>query len=68
MVRSDGLAAILAGEFAEMPGMRLTLAQVCRLCSVSVTEAEHIVRFLVARGALTLDDRGRVCRPEALER
>jgi hypothetical protein len=55
-------ASIVAAEFDEMPGMRLTMDQVCRLWALSRPEAEVIVRSLVRRGSLTLDARGRVCR------
>lgn len=66
IVRKSGLDSIISGEFDEMPGMRLTMAQVRRLWNLSAAEAEHIVRVLVGRGALTFDQRGRVCRPNDL--
>jgi hypothetical protein len=63
MVRNNGLDAVIGAEFDEMPGMRLTLPQVRRLWNLSADEADHILRGLVGRGALTFDRRGRVCRP-----
>jgi hypothetical protein len=66
VVRDNGLDTIISGEFHEMPGMRLTMAQVRRLWTLSAAEAELIVRSLVCRGALTFDHRGRLCRPEDL--
>jgi hypothetical protein len=60
------MGAIMCGEFAEMPGMRLTFAQVCRLWTLTPSEAEAIVRALVERGRLAVDDGGRVCRPQDL--
>jgi hypothetical protein len=49
-----------------MPGMRLTMPQVCRLWSISPTDAETVVTGLIARGLLSRDPRGRVCRPDDL--
>jgi hypothetical protein len=55
---------VVLGEFREMPAMRLTMPQVCRLWGLARHEAEALVRGLVARGLLAIDGRGRVCRPE----
>jgi hypothetical protein len=66
VVRNNGLDTIISREFDEMPGMRLTMAQVRRLWNLSGAEAEHIVHALVGRGALSLDQRGRICRPNDL--
>jgi hypothetical protein len=60
------IGSIICGEFNEMPGMRLTLAQVCRLWTLTRAEADAVVRSLVERGALAIDDGGRVCRPQDL--
>jgi hypothetical protein len=60
------LPAIILGEFAEMPGMRLTMPQVCRLWSMSATDAEAVMTRLIERGLLSRDSRGRVCRPDDL--
>jgi hypothetical protein len=60
------MADIMSGEFDEMPGMRLTLEQVCRLWALARPEAEAVVRSLVERGVLAIDERGRLCRPEDL--
>jgi len=38
------------------------VAQVARLWALTTSEAQAAVRSLVARGLLTLDARGRVCR------
>ena len=58
------LESIIVDEFQEMPGLRLTMPQVCRLWSLTQTTAETVVRSLVTRGFLTLDRCGCVCRPE----
>jgi hypothetical protein len=65
---ADRLEAIICGEFNEMPGMRLTITQVRRLWALSAAQAEAAIRSLVARGALTLDHAGRLCRPQDLHR
>ncbi len=57
---------VIHGEFNEMPGMRLTISQVCRLWALTRSEADAIIRSLVDRGLLALDDAGRVCRPQDL--
>lgn len=61
-----GIGTIICGEFSEMPGMRLTLSQVCRLWTLTRFEAEVVVRSLVERGVLAVDDEGRVCRRQDL--
>ena len=63
---STRIGSIICGEFNEMPGMRLTLTQVCRLWTLTRAEADVVVRSLVERGALAIDDGGRVCRPQDL--
>ena len=44
----ESLAARIRGEYGEMPGLRLTLAQACRLwqvdASTCATVIEHLVR------------------------
>jgi hypothetical protein len=62
-----GIGSIICGEFNEMPGMRLTLSQVCRLWTLTPSEAEAVVGSLVKRGMLAVDDGGRVCRPQDLD-
>jgi hypothetical protein len=60
------LPAIIVAEFDEMPGMRLTLPQACRLWGLGPADAERVVGRLVERGLLSRDDRGRICRPDDL--
>ena len=62
-VQGHRLDSIIRGEFNEMPGMRLTMPQVCRLWALTSSEADAIIHSLVDRRLLTLDDEGRVCRP-----
>ncbi|HEY8551446.1 MAG TPA: hypothetical protein VIL35_15925 [Vicinamibacterales bacterium] len=61
------LPRIILAEFDEMPAMRLTMAQVCRLWGLTRPAAEAIIGRLVARGRLAIDRLGRVCRPDDLE-
>lgn len=64
VVVPTSLDAIICGEFKEMAGMRLTLAQACRLWSLAPAEAQVIFQSLVCRGVLRFDERGRICRPQ----
>ena len=45
----------LRAEFAEMPGMKLTLPQASRLFHVDPGECESVLRELVRRGELSSD-------------
>ena len=62
-VHTSRFDSIISAEFAEMPGMRLTMPQVCRLWSLHPRHADELIGSLVARGLLSFDRRGRVCRP-----
>jgi hypothetical protein len=64
VLRAATLETIVAAEFREMPGMRLTMPQVCRLWGLTQAAAENLALSLVRRGLLALDARGRLCRPE----
>jgi hypothetical protein len=64
--KTTTLPAIILAEFAEMPGMRLTMPQVCRLWSMSPTDADAVMTRLIERGLLARDAHGRVCRPDDL--
>ncbi len=63
-----GLDTVIRGEFNEMPGMRLTMVQACRLWGLTPDVAQAAIRSLVFRGVLSLDEHGRVCRPQDLMR
>ena len=52
----------IEGEFAEMPGMRLTEAQFRRLWALDPTDCQHITTVLVNTGVLARDAEGRYCR------
>jgi hypothetical protein len=48
MPPSDLLFARIRGEFREMPGLRLTLAQACRLWQLDAVTCEFLLQMLVA--------------------
>ena len=62
VVVSSDMLRIIEGEFAEMPGMRLTEAQFRRLWALAPTECQHVTAALVTSGVLTRDAGGRYCR------
>ena len=57
------------GEFNEMPGLRLTLAQASRLFSMEMTHCSQVLDTLVTQGALWTNGReylaNNVGRPSA---
>ena len=44
---SDGLLDRIRGEYREMPGLRLTLAQACRLWQLDAETCEAVLRRLI---------------------
>ena len=46
------------GEYAEMPGLRVTLAQACRLWQVDTATCETLLDHLVRDGFLCRTDSG----------
>jgi len=66
VTQTTTLSTIIVAEFDEMPGMRLTMSQVCRLWAIAPSDAEAVVARLVEHGLLTRDRRGRLCRPNDL--
>lgn len=53
------IASLIHAEFREMPGMRLTEAQVRRLWNLSEAECGAVLRHLVGCGHLVRDHSGR---------
>jgi hypothetical protein len=51
------LCARVYAEFAEMPGLRLTLAQAARLFSIEPDRCQRVLGTLVRDGQLTTDGR-----------
>jgi hypothetical protein len=56
--RLESLVARVRGEYFEMPGLRLTLAQACRLWQVDVSTCEMLLDRLVRAGFLCKTDKG----------
>ena len=54
----ESLVARVQGEFFEMPGLRLTCEQACRLGQVDVFTCERLLDHLVREGALCKTDSG----------
>jgi hypothetical protein len=48
----ESLVARVRGEYFEMPGLRVTLAQACRLWQVDVFTCEMLLEYLVRVGFL----------------
>ena len=48
----DSLVARVRGEYREMPGLRLTVLQACRLWHVDVPTCERLFEQLVTEGVL----------------
>ena len=49
---SEPLATRVRGEYAEMPGLRLTVAQACRLWQMDAVLCEAVLQTLVTEGFL----------------
>lgn len=62
-VAVDNLPWIVATEFDEQPGLRLTHQQVMRLWGLSTGECQNVLEYLVTSGRLVFDDDDRYCRP-----
>jgi hypothetical protein len=61
-------AARIRAEFNEMPGLRLTSAQVRRLCALDGTVCERALAELQREGFLRLDNRGLFMRAAVARR
>ena len=48
----DSLVARVRGEYGEMPGLRLTVSQACRLWHVDASTCEMLFEQLVREGVL----------------
>ncbi len=55
---STALIERIKGEYMEMPGLRLTIAQAARLWNLSVRTSERVLAALVERRFLIRDSRG----------
>jgi tRNA G26 N,N-dimethylase Trm1 len=60
--RTEEIISTIRGEFNEMPGMRLTRAQFCRLWHLEGKHAERVIGALTASGFLRKDRENRYGR------
>lgn len=63
-VREDLLNCV-RGQYIEMPGLRLTLAQAARLLDLDQDLARTVLATLVASGFLILTSSGKYCRRQS---
>jgi hypothetical protein len=54
----ESLVSRIRSEYAEMPGLRVTLAQACRLWQLDVAMCEMLLDHLVQEGFLHQTDTG----------
>ena len=54
----DALVGRVRGECGEMPGLRLTISQACRLWQVEMPTCERLLEQLVREGFLYKTDNG----------
>jgi hypothetical protein len=54
----DGFATRIRGEYLEMPGLRLTFKQACRLWQLDPTTCETVLERLIAEGFLRRKENG----------
>ena len=64
--RNAPISERVRGEFREMPGLSLTLAQAGRLWSLDTTTCEEVLSLLVESGFLTRRADGAFCRTSDL--
>jgi hypothetical protein len=58
MLSLDSLVARIRGEYREMPGLRLTLTQACRLWQVDAPTCETLLSQLVQEDFLYKTEKG----------
>ena len=56
--RHESLVARVRGEYREMPGLRLTVSQACRLWHVDISTCEWLLEQLVEEEFLCKTDQG----------
>jgi DNA-binding IclR family transcriptional regulator len=54
----ESLVARVRGEYSEMPGLRVTFAQACRLWQVDMSTCDMLLDQLVREGFLRKTDSG----------
>jgi hypothetical protein len=61
----DDLPWLIAAEFAEQPGLRLTFAQVQRLWNLPARDCREILSYLTDTGQLVQEEDGQYRRHDA---
>ena len=61
MTTPDRLLARIRGEYSEMPGLRLTFEQACRLWQIDAATCCSVLENLVAEGFLHRTHDGAYC-------
>ena len=64
VVATDDLPWLVAAEFAQLPGLRLTFAQVQRLWALPTRECREILGYLTDTGQLVQDEDGQYMSPD----
>ena len=62
VMESATLVARVRGEFIEMPGLQLTMAQAARLWGLDITACRNVVDVLVESAFLRWTDGGKIVR------
>jgi hypothetical protein len=62
---ADATAAVIDAEFRKVPGLRLTAAQVRRLCNLSSSDCAAALHLLLGRGRLVQDPAGQYAGHES---
>jgi len=65
MVDLDTLISRIRSEFREMPGLRLTQMQACRMWQLDATTCRAVLAHLVDQEFLTESERGLFALPSA---
>ena len=61
-MESATLVQRVRGEFIEMPGLQLTMAQAARLWGLDITACRNVVEVLVESAFLRWTDGGKIVR------
>ena len=64
----DPLVTRIRGEYAEMPGLRLTFDQACRLWQLDARTCEVVLHVLIAEGFLVRTTNGAFIATSAKQR
>lgn len=63
LTQLEEMAWLIDAEYKEMPGMRLTFAQVEQLWDLSSDDCRNVLDYLVSSGCLTQDEDGTFVLP-----